>query len=89
MAPEVLAGENPTFASDFWAVGIVLYEFLYGVTPFNIDESNDEESIFRKICSEEPAFPEDDDISADARDLIKQFLIKDKKKRLTNIENIV
>lgn len=66
----------------------MLYEFLYGVTPFNIDESNDEENIFRKICQEEPEFP-DDEISLEAKDLIKKFLIKDKSKRLTNIEDIV
>ena len=57
IAPEVLAGENPTAASDFWAVGIVLYEFLYDMTPFNADDSTDEETIFWKICTEEPEFP--------------------------------
>lgn len=88
IAPEVLAGENPTAASDFWAVGIVLYEFLYGVTPFNVDESNDEDNIFRKILSEEPEFPPNE-ISPEAEDLIRHFLIKDKNQRLTKIDDIV
>src|SRR5690606_16698676 len=34
MAPEVIQGEDPTYASDLYAVGVVLYELLTGVTPF-------------------------------------------------------
>ncbi len=34
MAPEVISGGEPTFASDLYAVGVVLYELLAGVTPF-------------------------------------------------------
>ncbi|WP_428262251.1 protein kinase domain-containing protein [Haliangium sp.] len=34
MAPEVISGHDPTFASDLYAVGIILYEMLTGETPF-------------------------------------------------------
>ncbi|HTR49385.1 MAG TPA: protein kinase [Kofleriaceae bacterium] len=34
MAPEVIAGGPPTFASDLYAVGIILYELLAEKTPF-------------------------------------------------------
>lgn len=34
MAPEVIAGNLPTFAADIYAVGIMLYELLAGHTPF-------------------------------------------------------
>ncbi len=34
MAPEVISGGEPTFASDLYAVGVVLYELLAQVTPF-------------------------------------------------------
>lgn len=34
MAPEIIAGAPPSFASDLYAVGIVLYELLAGQTPF-------------------------------------------------------
>ena len=34
MAPEIITGAPPTFASDLYAVGIVLFELLTGVTPF-------------------------------------------------------
>jgi len=34
MAPEVIAGSTPSFASDIYAVGIILYELLAYKTPF-------------------------------------------------------
>lgn len=34
MAPELITGNDPTSASDIYAVGILLYELLTGVTPF-------------------------------------------------------
>ncbi len=34
MAPEIIRGSEPAFASDLYAVGIVLYELMTGVTPF-------------------------------------------------------
>ncbi len=34
MAPEIIAGRVPTFASDLYSVGIVLYDLLTGHRPF-------------------------------------------------------
>jgi Protein kinase domain/AAA ATPase domain len=34
MAPEVITGAAPGFASDLYAVGVILYELLTGQTPF-------------------------------------------------------
>jgi tetratricopeptide (TPR) repeat protein len=34
MAPEVIGGQDPTFASDIYAVGVILYEMLARRTPF-------------------------------------------------------
>jgi tetratricopeptide (TPR) repeat protein len=34
MAPEVIGGQDPTFASDLYAVGVILYEMLTKKTPF-------------------------------------------------------
>ena len=35
MAPEIIRGQDPTPASDIYAVGIMLYELLVGYTPFS------------------------------------------------------
>ncbi|MBT8492250.1 MAG: protein kinase [Deltaproteobacteria bacterium] len=34
MAPEVISGKDPTFASDLYAVGCLLFELVTGKTPF-------------------------------------------------------
>jgi serine/threonine protein kinase len=34
MAPELARGDDPSHASDLYAVGVLLYEMLVGVTPF-------------------------------------------------------
>lgn len=37
IAPEVLYGQQPTYKSDFWSLGIMIYEMAYGFTPFTSD----------------------------------------------------
>lgn len=47
IAPEILKGQGiNTFQIDWWSVGVILFEFLVGITPFN-DVSVDK--IFENI----------------------------------------
>jgi serine/threonine protein kinase len=39
MAPELIRGDQPSHASDLYAVGVLLYEMLVGVTPFTAASS--------------------------------------------------
>ena len=40
MAPEQLSGDEYDKSIDWWAVGIILYEMLYGVNPFDLKNEN-------------------------------------------------
>jgi len=37
LAPEMLMGMSYGPEVDWWALGIILYEFVYGAPPFNAD----------------------------------------------------
>ncbi|CAF1243375.1 unnamed protein product [Adineta ricciae] len=76
LSPEILLqDENHTAAIDFWALGVCLYQFLVGVTPFT-DESP--RAIISNIVNYRLAWPgEDDDdnqLSDDAINAIKGLL---------------
>ena len=54
MAPEQVAGQSTDGKTDIFALGVVLYEMLTGVTPFNGDNLS---AIMFKILHAEPAPP--------------------------------
>ena len=56
MAPEVIKGEDANYLLDFWALGILGYEFLTGNLPFN---ANSPDLIFQNILNQEVEYPED------------------------------
>jgi serine/threonine-protein kinase RIM15 len=70
------------FLSSFgqWALGVIMYEFLYGCPPFN-DETP--EKVFDNIISRRIYWPEDDDdVSSVARDLMEKLMCTDPARRL-------
>jgi hypothetical protein len=54
MAPEQVAGGNTDGRTDIFALGVVLYEMLTGVTPFRDDNLS---AITDKVLKEEPVPP--------------------------------
>ncbi|XP_010450262.1 PREDICTED: serine/threonine-protein kinase OXI1 [Camelina sativa] len=81
VAPEVIAGNGHDFAVDWWSLGVVLYEMLYGATPFR--GSNRKETFF-KILSEPPSLVGQ---TTPLRDLVRKLLEKDPSRRI-NVEGI-
>ena len=78
-----MKGEPHTFRLDFWALGVMAYEFLTGALPFN-DESP--EKIFLKIKERKIKYPdigyEEGQMSSEAHSLIEQLLVIDPYQRL-------
>jgi aurora kinase len=64
---------------DIWSLGILCYEFLYGVPPFEAMEHSD---TYRRIVQVDLKFPPKPIISASAKDLISQMLVKESSQRL-------
>ncbi|MGH8703946.1 MAG: serine/threonine-protein kinase [Burkholderiales bacterium] len=54
MSPEQISGEQLTFHSDMFSLGVVLYELLTGKRPFTADSL---EALVQKIVKEDPAPP--------------------------------
>ncbi|KAL3616852.1 hypothetical protein CASFOL_039246 [Castilleja foliolosa] len=82
VAPEVALGGSHGNAVDWWALGIFIYEMIYGRTPF-VGPTN--EATLRGIAREPLVFPSDVPCSASeghARDLIAGLLSKDPSRRL-------
>ncbi|KAF8859788.1 camp-dependent protein kinase A [Acephala macrosclerotiorum] len=82
LAPEVIQSKGHTTAVDWWALGILIYEFLTGYPPFW--NSNPIE-IYKQIVSKPVHFPTEPAISPEAKDIIRQFCTVDRSKRLGNI----
>uniref|UniRef100_A0A8C5NAJ1 non-specific serine/threonine protein kinase n=1 Tax=Gouania willdenowi TaxID=441366 RepID=A0A8C5NAJ1_GOUWI len=72
IAPEVILRQGYGKPVDWWAMGIILYEFLVGCVPFFGDTP---EELFGQVISDEINWPEGEDASpADAQELITLLL---------------
>jgi len=78
-APEIITRQGASKASDFWALGVLIYEMLTGDAPFK-SPSNDRWDIHRRILSGRFYVP--DYVSRSAADLITRLLQVDPEKRL-------
>eukprot|EP01114_Cavostelium_apophysatum_P005789 TRINITY_DN1696_c0_g1_i1.p1 TRINITY_DN1696_c0_g1~~TRINITY_DN1696_c0_g1_i1.p1 ORF type:complete len:990 (-),score=230.87 TRINITY_DN1696_c0_g1_i1:114-3083(-) len=80
LSPEILLGAGHANPVDWWALGVVLFEFVTGVPPFN-DETP--EQIFQNILNRDIPWPKiPEEMSLDCKDLIEKLLILDPAKRL-------
>lgn len=83
LAPEVIQSQGHTTAVDWWALGILIYEFLTGYPPF-WHQTNALET-YKQIISKPITFPTDILISPEAKDIIYQFCTTNRFYRLGNI----
>ncbi|CAG8556297.1 2141_t:CDS:10 [Paraglomus occultum] len=82
IAPEVIEGCGHTSAVDWWTLGILIYEMLYGFTPF---KGPTRDVTFVNIMRNEVMFPEHggyQQITSLCKSLIRKLLCKDENRRL-------
>ncbi|XP_063310153.1 microtubule-associated serine/threonine-protein kinase 4 isoform X1 [Pelobates fuscus] len=80
IAPEVILRQGYGKPVDWWAMGIILYEFLVGCVPFFGDTP---EELFGQVISDEINWPDKDDApSSDSQDLITLLLRQNPLERL-------
>lgn len=97
LAPEVIRNSGHGIAVDWWAFGILVYEFLVGQPPFwnsnpmKIYELSDvlfptpsKKVLFERIIAGKVKYPHG--MSANAKDLISALCVVDPHSRLGNIE---
>lgn len=86
LAPETINGLGQDESSDWWSLGCILFEFLFGYPPFHGDTP---EKVFENILERKIDWPDDSycAISAEAKDLMEKLMTIDPKQRLgSNIE---
>ncbi|KAI9679542.1 MAG: serine/threonine protein kinase, AGC [Caeruleum heppii] len=82
IAPEVIKGCGHTSAVDWWTLGILVYEMLFGTTPFKGKNRN---ATFANILRDDVPFPEHagvPQVSNLCKSLVRKLLIKDEGRRL-------
>ncbi|CAN8100146.1 unnamed protein product [Discula destructiva] len=83
LAPEVIHNKGHTTAVDWWALGILIYEFLTGYPPFWHQNPIE---IYKQIVEKPVVFPQDPVISDDAKHIIRSFCTVDRSRRLGNVQ---
>ena len=79
IAPEVISGAGHTGTVDWWTLGILIYEMIFGKTPFH---GTSQRETFKHIQDGKLKFPIEPKVSKEAKDLIRCLLHQSPSKRL-------
>ncbi|KAI5989127.1 kinase-like domain-containing protein [Pisolithus albus] len=78
LPPEMVEGKEHNEKVDYWALGVLTYEFLVGCPPF--EDRNSANATYRRIAKVDLRIPPH--VSPDARDLIAKLLKYNPEERL-------
>lgn len=81
LAPEILLNKGHGKPVDWWTFGVLVYEMIAGIDPFN-DE--DPMLIYQKILKGKLKFPQS--FNSNAKSLVKHLLESDLSKRYGNLK---
>ncbi|MBI4854947.1 MAG: protein kinase [Acidobacteria bacterium] len=88
MSPEQVLGKELDEQTDIFSLGVVIYEMLTGVCPFDGENLTE---IFHSILEKEPTFLANfrSDIPLELERIIRKTLEKNKENRYKSAENII
>jgi serine/threonine protein kinase len=78
MAPEILLHDKTSYSVDWWSLGIIFYQMLFGKLPY---ATNNQKDIIAALSAGEIQIPEES-CSPQAKDLLSKLLTRDPTKRL-------
>jgi cGMP-dependent protein kinase len=87
MAPEIVAGKNYSFSSDYYSVGVCLFFIYYKKYPFGMG-INDVYLIYQEILKKPLSFNGLTNQNNTLNDLIKHLLDKEPALRISNLDAI-
>lgn len=79
LAPESIIGSGQDDMVDWWALGCVTYELLYGIPPFHADTP---EKVFDNILSLRIVYPPEIACSEEARHFMQRLITREPRQRL-------
>lgn len=80
LAPEILLGTGHGTTADWWSVGVILFELIVGIPPFNAEHP---QRIFDNILNRNIPWPRvPEEMSFEAKHLIDRLLTEDPNQRL-------
>ncbi|WOL09240.1 putative serine/threonine protein kinase IREH1 [Canna indica] len=80
LAPEILLGTGHGASADWWSVGVILFELIVGIPPFNAAHP---QKIFDNILNRKIPWPHvPEEMSFEAHNLIDKLLTEDPHQRL-------
>ena len=81
LAPETINGAGQDEMSDWWSLGCILFEFLFGVPPFSADTPD---QVFENILNRRISWPDPTEYPCtdEAKDLINALIQLDPRQRL-------
>jgi serine/threonine-protein kinase RIM15 len=81
LAPETISGSGQDEVSDWWSLGCIMFECLFGYPPFHADTPDE---VFQNILERRIDWPDEDlvEVSEEAKDLMNRLMCTDPTKRL-------
>jgi serine/threonine-protein kinase RIM15 len=81
LAPETINGVGQDEISDWWSLGCIMFEFIFGYPPFNAETP---EEVFENILHRRINWPDDPEefTSAESLDLMNKLMTLDPRERI-------